>query len=146
MDIIALERTWWLLKSWANSQLKALESHKRQANSPFKYLESQEENVNLDGARMLNDSNKGHEHLKCPLTPVGHDLLQVGDKVNILDLYDGAISGIGGIKSLSVIHGVPLGLEDSNVNFINVTSNIPLLYEDKIDGRFRLKEKEKSFT
>lgn len=66
--------------------------------------------------------------------------------MNILDPYDGAIAGIGRTQSLSAIHEAPLGLEDANVNVINVTTNIPLPFEDKIDGCVRLKEKEKSFT
>jgi len=44
-----------------------------------------------------------------------------------------------------MIHGVELGPEDTNVNVINMTSNIPLLYEDKIDGYVYLKNKERSF-
>ena len=44
-----------------------------------------------------------------------------------------------------MIHGVPLGLEDANVNVIHVTSNIPLAYDDKIDGCECLKETEISF-
>jgi hypothetical protein len=65
--------------------------------------------------------------------------------VNILDPYDSAISGTGYIQSLTVIHGVPLGLEDANVCVMNVTSNIPLAYEDKIDGYECLKQMERSF-
>jgi len=66
--------------------------------------------------------------------------------VNILDPYDGAIAKIVRIHSLSKIHGVALGPKDANVNVINVTSNIPLLYEDKIDGCGSLKDKERNFT
>jgi hypothetical protein len=73
--------------------------------------------------------------------------LQEGDKVKLLDPYDDATVGIRQIHSLSIIHGVKLsGSGDTNVNVIKVTSNIPLLYEDKIDGFVRLKEKEGSFT
>jgi len=65
--------------------------------------------------------------------------------VNILDPYNGVIAGTGYIQSLVVIHGVPLGPEDANVCVINVTSNIPLAYEDKIDGYEHLKHIERSF-
>ena len=44
-----------------------------------------------------------------------------------------------------MIHGMALSLADANSNVINVTSNIPLLYEDKIDGCLYLKEKKRSF-
>ena len=44
-----------------------------------------------------------------------------------------------------MIHGVPLGPKDANVNVIHVTSNTPLAYEDKIDGHECLKETEMSF-
>ena len=74
-----------------------------------------------------------------------HEVLQEGENVKILDPYDGDIVGTVRIHSLFVIHGVALGLEDANVNVINVTSNIPLPYEDKIDGCHLLKEKEMSF-
>lgn len=66
--------------------------------------------------------------------------------MNILDPYDSAIAGIERIQSISIIHGEPLVPKDANVNFINVTSNIPLPYEDKIDGCVDLKEKENIFT
>jgi hypothetical protein len=59
--------------------------------------------------------------------------------VNILYPYDSVIIGTGYIQSLSVIHGVPPGLQDANVNVMNVTSNILLAYEDKIDGYEHLK-------
>ena len=58
----------------------------------------------------------------------------------MLDPYNGAICGNGRIQSFSMIHGVPLGPEDANVNVIHVTSNTPLSYEDKIDGCEHLKE------
>jgi len=38
------------------------------------------------------------------------------------------------------------GTRDANVNILKVTSNVPLAYEDKIDGATFLKEKEGSFT
>ena len=63
---------------------------------------------------------------------MGHEVLQEGEKVKILDPYDSSISDIGQIHSLSAIHAMAHGHEDANVNVINVTSNIPLLYEDKI--------------
>ena len=66
--------------------------------------------------------------------------------MNILDPYDSAIVRIGQIQSLYVTHGVALGPEDANVNVIKVASNIPLPYEDKIDGCARLKDMESSFT
>ena len=44
-----------------------------------------------------------------------------------------------------MIHGVPLGPEYAIVNVIHVTSNIPLSYEDTIDGCECLKEAEMSF-
>ena len=73
--------------------------------------------------------------------------LQEGDKVKLLDSYDDAIVGIGQIHSLSIIHGVKLsGSRDANVNVINVTSNIPFFYKDKIDGSVHLKKKEGRFT
>ena len=75
----------------------------------------------------------------------GHEVLQEGENLKILDPYDGVIADIGRIHSLSVIHRVALGLEDANLNVINVTSNIPLMYEDQIDGCLHLKEKERSF-
>ena len=129
----------------------------------------------MGGATLLKDPKDGHAHAKVctksigilegmklyileygligilfcflqrSIIPGGHEVLQEGETVKILDPYDGAIAGIGRIHSLSVIHGVALGLEDANVNVINVTSNIPLPYEDKIDGCLRLKEKERSF-
>ena len=70
------------------------------------------------------------------------DKLQEGDKVKVLDLYNSADVGIGWIHSLYTIHGVNLnGLGDANVNILKVKSNVPLLYEDKIDGCSHLKEK-----
>ena len=78
----------------------------------------------------------------------GHEVLQEGETVKILDPYDGGIAGIGRIHSLFVIHGVALCLKDENVNsinVINVTSNISLPYEDGIDGCLYLKEKERIF-
>ena len=57
-----------------------------------------------------------------------------------MDPYDDDIIGIGWIHSFFVIqYGVAFGPEDENVNVINVTSNIPLPYEDKIDGCIGLK-------
>ena len=66
--------------------------------------------------------------------------------MNILDPNCSAIANIGQIQSLFVIHGVALGLEYSNLNVINFTSNITLPYEDKIHGCVHLKEMEMSFT
>ena len=64
-----------------------------------------------------------------------------------MDPYDGDVAAIGRIHSLSIIHGSNLnGTGDANVNIIKVTSNVPLAYEDKIDGAVRLKEKEGAFT
>ena len=83
--------------------------------------------------------------LQCSIILRGDEVLREGENVKILDPYDGAIARIGRIHSLSMIHGVALGLEDANVNAINVTSNIPLPYEDKIYGCLCLKEKERSF-
>jgi len=60
-------------------------------------------------------------------------------KVKLLDLYDDVIVGIRRIVKLS-------RSGDTNVNVIKVTSNIPLLYEDKVDGFVLMKEKEESFT
>jgi hypothetical protein len=75
------------------------------------------------------------------------DKLKEGDKVKVLDPYDGDVVGIGRIHSLSILHGINLkGSEDANVNILKVTSNVPLAYEDKIDGAVRLKEKEGTFT
>ena len=70
---------------------------------------------------------------------------KVGEKVNILDPYDFSIANTGRGYSLYMIHGVPLGLEDANVNVIHVTNNIPLAYEDTIDGCEHLKETKMSF-
>ena len=65
----------------------------------------------------------------------------------MLDPLDGDVVGIGQIHSLSTVHGVNLkGTMDANVNILKVTSNIPLVYEDKIDGVVHLKEKEGTFT
>jgi hypothetical protein len=73
--------------------------------------------------------------------------LQEGDKVKVLDPYDSAPVGIGRIHSLSIIHGVKLSRSgDANVNIIKVTRNIPLPYDDKIEGFVHLKEMEGSFT
>ena len=129
----------------------------------------------MGGATLLKDPKDGHEHakvrpksigilegmkpyileygligilfcfLQCSIIPGGHEVLKEGENVKILDPYDGVIASIGRIHSLSVIHGVALGLEDENFNVINVTSNIPLPYEDKIDGCLCFKEKERSF-
>ena len=75
------------------------------------------------------------------------DKLKEGDKVKVLDPYDGDVVGIGRIHSLSILHGINLkGIEDANVNILKVTSNVPLAYEDKIDGVVCLKEKEGNFT
>ena len=64
-----------------------------------------------------------------------------------MDPYDGHVSGIEIIHSLSILHGENLiGTGDANVNIITVTSNVPLAYEDKIDGIVNLKEKEGTFT
>ena len=38
------------------------------------------------------------------------------------------------IHSHSIILGLTLNLEDENANIIKVTSNIPLSYENKLDG------------
>ena len=75
------------------------------------------------------------------------DKLKEGDKVKVLDPYDGDVVGIGWIHSLSILHGINLeGTEDTNLNIFKVTSNVPLAYEDKIDGAVHLKEKEGTFT
>lgn len=64
-----------------------------------------------------------------------------------MDPFNGDVVGIGWIHSISIIHGVNLkGTRDANVNILKVTSNVPLAYEDKIDGATFLKEKEGSFT
>ncbi|XP_057853139.1 uncharacterized protein LOC131063370 [Cryptomeria japonica] len=92
--------------------------------------------------------------LRAPLenSPLQHqqkciDKLKEEDKVRVLDTFDGVVVGIGKIHSLSIIHGVNLkGTGDANVNILKVTSNIPLSYEDKIDGVVYLKEKEGTFT
>ena len=74
------------------------------------------------------------------------DKLKEGDKVKVLDPYDGHVSSIGIIHSLSILHGENLnGTRDANVNIIIVTSNVPLAYEDKINGAICLKEKEGTF-
>ena len=63
-----------------------------------------------------------------------------GDKVRVLYLHDGSIAGIGWIHSLSIAHGVNLkGIGEVNVNIIMVTKNIPLVYDDKVDGEISLK-------
>ena len=77
---------------------------------------------------------------KCPWNLIEPEVFQVGDKFNMIDPYDGSIVGNGQIQPLSMIHGLPLGPEDANVNAINVTSNIPLSYEYNIDGCDCLKE------
>ena len=82
---------------------------------------------------------------QCPVTPTETELFLVGDDVNILDPYDGAIAGTGRIQSLTNIHGVPLGETDANIVVLSVSSNIPVAYEDPMDGCERLKETEKSF-
>jgi hypothetical protein len=66
--------------------------------------------------------------------------------VKALDPYDSVIVGFEEIHSLSIIHEVTLSPEDANANIINVASNIPLPYEDKLDGCKHLKEKKGSFT
>ena len=65
---------------------------------------------------------------------------EVGKKVNILDPYDFSIANTGRGYSLYMIHGVPLGPEDANVNVIYVSSNIPIAHEYNIDGFKCLKE------
>ena len=73
--------------------------------------------------------------------------LQEGDKVKLLDPYDDTTVGIRRIYTSSIIHEVKLsGSGNIDVNVIKVTSNIPLLYEDKVDGFVLMKEKEESFT
>ena len=73
--------------------------------------------------------------------------LQEGDKVRVLDPFDSAVVGVGRIHSLSIIHGENLkGTSDANVKLVRVTSNVPLVYEDKLDGAIHLKEKEGSFA
>ena len=76
------------------------------------------------------------------------DKLKEGDKVKVLDPYDGHVSNIGIIHSLSILHGENMnGTGDADVNIIKVTSNVLLsYYEDKIDGVVHLKEKEGTFT
>ena len=75
------------------------------------------------------------------------DKLKEGDKAKFLDPYDGDVVGIGQIHSLSILHGINLKwTKDANVNILKVTSNVPLTYEDKIDGAISLKEKEGTFT
>ena len=75
------------------------------------------------------------------------DKLKEVDKVKVLDPYDGCVSSIEIIHSLSILHGENLnGTGEANVNIMTVTSNVPLAYEDKIDGVVRLKEKEGAFT
>lgn len=61
-------------------------------------------------------------------------------------MYDGAIVGTGWIQSLVIIHGVFLSPEYANINVIDVTSNIPIVYEDTINGCECLKEIVKSFN
>ena len=80
-----------------------------------------------------------------PLNLVEPEVFHVGDKVNILDPYNGVIARNIRIQLLSMIHRVPLGPKDTNVNVIHVTSNILLAYEHKIDGCECLKETEISF-
>ena len=76
-----------------------------------------------------------------------HHKIQEGDKVKVLDPYDSAPMLIGRIHSLSIMHGFKLsGSGDANVNIIKVTRNIPLPYDDKIEGFVHLKEMEGSFT
>ena len=70
-----------------------------------------------------------------------------GDKVRVLYPHDGFVVGIGRIHSLSIAHGVNLkGTGDENVNIIMVTKNIPLVYDDKVDGAISLKQKVGTFT
>ena len=68
------------------------------------------------------------------------ELFLVGDDVNILDPYDGAIVGIGRIQSLTKIHGVPLEETDANIVVLSISSNIPIAYEYPMDGCECLKE------
>ena len=62
-----------------------------------------------------------------------------------MDPYDGAIAWNGRIQSLTKIHGVPLEETDANIVVLSVSSNIPVAYEDPMDGCKRLKETEQSF-
>ena len=70
--------------------------------------------------------------LQFPLTLAYPEVFQVGDKVNILDPYDGTIADNRRIQSLSMIHGVPLGLEDANANVINVQVTSPFPVKIKL--------------
>lgn len=63
--------------------------------------------------------------------------------MKVLDPYDGAITVFVQIHLLFIIRGVTSSLEDFNANIIKVTSNISLLYENKLDGWKCLKEKKK---
>ena len=80
-----------------------------------------------------------------PVAPVETGSFHVGDDVNILDPYDGAITGTERIQSLTNIHGVPLEETNANIVVLSISSNIPIAYEDLMDGFESLKETEKSF-
>jgi hypothetical protein len=64
----------------------------------------------------------------------------------VLDPYDDVVVNIGQIHSLSIIHGVILSLEDGNVIIIKLMSNISILHEDKLDGRYCCQHWKNSFT
>ena len=53
---------------------------------------------------------------------------------------------LGGLI-LSILHGSNFnGTRNANVNIINITSNVLLPYEDKIDRALCVKEKDGTFT
>ena len=76
------------------------------------------------------------------------DKLKQGDKVKVLELYDGNnVVSVGWINSLSILDGANFnGTRDANVNIIKITNNVLLPYEDKIDRALHLKEKDGTFT
>ena len=77
---------------------------------------------------------------QCPVTLAETELFHVGDDVNILDPYDGAIIGTGWIQSLTKIHGVPLEEADANIVVLSTSSDIHVEYEYPMNGYERLKE------
>ena len=66
--------------------------------------------------------------------------------MKVLDQYDNAISSVGWIHALSIIHKVTLIVEGGNINITKVASNTPLPCEDKLDECTCLKTKEESFS
>nr|ADE77413.1 unknown [Picea sitchensis] len=121
----------------------------RYAVQPFRSMQSYSKatrklpDFNIGSDHVEPDNHVQHIHSGTKLEKCVDHKLQEGDKVKVLDLYDIALVGIERIHSLYIIHGVKLSRSgDANVNIIKVTRNMPLPYDEKIEGYVHLKEME----